>query len=101
MAAEGGQKIINNEGTREGEGKRRKCPDFHLKTDSKPFKNRYFELKEHGIDPLRLIDPQEGDPTPPRTTMAEAVMSSSSSCGKCGSLMDSDLNFCPSCGEKK
>lgn len=65
------------------------------------FKNRYFELKEHGIDPLRLIDPQEGDPTPPRTTMAEAVMSSSSSCGKCGSLMDSDLNFCPSCGEKK
>jgi len=65
------------------------------------FKNRYIELKDHGIDPLRLIDPKEGDPTPPRTSMAEAVMSSSNNCAKCGSHMDSDLNFCPSCGAKK
>ena len=65
------------------------------------FKNRYTELKEHGIDPLRLIEPQEGDPAPPRTSTVEAILTSSSNCGKCGSIMDQDLNFCPSCGKKK
>ena len=44
------------------------------------FKNRYLELKEHGIDPLRLIEPQEGDPTPPRTSTAEALKFGSSDC---------------------
>jgi len=65
------------------------------------FKNRYTTLQEHGIDPLRLVEPKEGDPTPPRVTTAEAVLSSSSNCGKCGSIMDTDLNFCPSCGKTK
>ena len=65
------------------------------------FKNRYTELKEHGIDRLRLIEPQEGDPAPPRTSTVEAILTSSSNCGKCGSIMDQDLNFCPSCGKKK
>ncbi len=65
------------------------------------FKNRYTELKEHGIDPLRLIEPKEGDPAPPRTSTAEAVMTGSSNCGKCGAHMDADLDFCPSCGKKK
>ena len=65
------------------------------------FKNRYLELKEHGIDPLRLIDFLEVDPNPPRTSAAEAVITGSSNCGKCGAHMDADLDFCPSCGKKK
>lgn len=65
------------------------------------FKNRYRELQEHGIDPLRLIEPKQGDPAPPRTTTAEAVMANFSNCQKCSAVMDSDLDFCPKCGQKK
>ena len=65
------------------------------------FGNRYRELQEHGLDPLRLIKPKGGDPVAPPVNKIEALKSGSMHCAGCGAHLESDLNFCPACGQEK
>ena len=62
------------------------------------FKNRYNELVSHGIDPLVLVSQKDGQETPPPATKSQALTIGMSSCPKCGSAQDADLDFCPACG---
>ena len=64
------------------------------------FKNRYNQLVQRGIDPLRIIEPKERDKVPPPPSKVEALMVGSSHCPKCGSNLESDIDFCPGCGMK-
>ena len=65
------------------------------------FKNRFTELVSHGIDPLVLVKANSTDETPPPATKSQALTLGISICEKCGSSLDSDLDFCPACGKKK
>tara|TARA_B100000614_G_scaffold24324_1_gene19061 strand:+ start:318 stop:674 length:357 start_codon:yes stop_codon:yes gene_type:complete len=66
------------------------------------FANRYKELQNQGVDPLLLVDRkvQQERPAPP-ATKGQSILLGSSTCAVCGKLMESDLDFCPSCGAKK
>jgi hypothetical protein len=64
------------------------------------FKNRYNELVQRGIDPLRMIEPKEKDPAPPMPTKSEALMVGTNHCKKCNAHLESDIDFCPACGTK-
>lgn len=65
------------------------------------FGNRYRELQEHGLDPLRLIKPKTGDPVPPPVNKIESLQSGVMHCVGCGAHLDADLTFCPACGQEK
>lgn len=65
------------------------------------FGNRFRELQEHGLDPLRLIKPKGSDPVAPPVNKIEALNSGSMHCTGCGSHLENDLTFCPACGQEK
>lgn len=65
------------------------------------FGNRYRELQEHGIDPLRLVKPNSNDPAAPPVNKIEALKTGSMQCAGCGSQLEADLSFCPACGQEK
>ncbi len=65
------------------------------------FGNRFRELQEHGIDPLRLVKPKSGDPTAPPVNKIEALKSGAMHCTGCGAHLEADLSFCPACGQEK
>lgn len=64
------------------------------------FKNRYNELLSHGIDPLVLVSQKVGQEAPPPATKSQALTLGVANCQKCGSALDPELDFCPSCGAK-
>ena len=66
------------------------------------FANRYKELQNQGVDPLLLVDPkvQQERPAPP-ATKGQAILLGSSTCARCGKLLENDLDFCPACGATK
>ena len=65
------------------------------------FGNRFRELQEHGIDPLRLVKPKENDPAAPPVNKIEALKTGSMHCAACGAHLEADLSFCPACGQEK
>ena len=65
------------------------------------FGNRYRELQEHGLDPLRLVKPKLNDPVAPPVNKIEALKTGSMQCAGCGSHLEADLSFCPACGQEK
>jgi hypothetical protein len=65
------------------------------------FGNRFRELQEHGLDPLRLIKPKASDPTAPPVNKIEALNSGNLICDACGAHLENDLTFCPACGNER
>ena len=63
------------------------------------FINRYRELVSHGIDPLVLVSSDSGVESPPPATKVQALSLGNSVCKSCGANLDSDLDFCPACGD--
>lgn len=65
------------------------------------FGNRYRELVEHGVDPLRVVQPSERDGIPQHVSKVESLNIGQSQCSECGAHLDNDLDFCVSCGAKR
>ncbi len=65
------------------------------------FGNRFRELQEHGIDPLRLVKPKANDPAAPPVNKIEALKTGGMHCASCGAQLEQDLTFCPACGQEK
>lgn len=65
------------------------------------YKNRYEELQRHGIDPVRLIDSEVGQSSPPAPKKVEALMTGHVHCATCKAVLEADLDFCPACGSEK
>ena len=63
------------------------------------FINRYKELVSHGIDPLILVSSDPDVESPPPATKVQALSLGNSVCKSCGANLDSDLDFCPGCGD--
>ena len=63
------------------------------------FINRYKELVSHGIDPLVLVSSDPNVESPPPATKVQALSLGNSVCKSCGANLDSDLDFCPACGD--
>ena len=63
------------------------------------FINRYKELVSHGIDPLVLVSSDPDVESPPPATKVQALSLGNSVCKSCGANLDSDLDFCPACGD--
>jgi len=63
------------------------------------FINRYNELVSHGIDPLVLVSSDPDVESPPPATKVQALSLGNSICKSCGANLDSDLDFCPACGD--
>lgn len=65
------------------------------------FGNRYRELVEHGIDPLRVVQSSERDGIPQHVSKVESLNVGNAHCSGCGAHLDNDLDFCVSCGAKR
>ena len=63
------------------------------------FINRYKELVSHGIDPIVLVSSDPDVESPPPATKVQALSLGNSVCKSCGANLDSDLDFCPACGD--
>ena len=63
------------------------------------FINRYKELVSHVIDPLVLVSSDPDVESPPPATKVQALSLGNSVCKSCGANLDSDLDFCPACGD--
>ncbi len=65
------------------------------------YKNRYEELQRHGIDPVRLVESEMGQSSPPAPKKVEALMTGHVHCPTCKAILEADLDFCPACGSQK
>ncbi|MBR68788.1 MAG: hypothetical protein CMA86_04690 [Euryarchaeota archaeon] len=65
------------------------------------YKNRVEELQRHGIDPVRLVDSEEGITPAPAPKKVEALMTGQVHCATCRAILEPDLAFCPACGAEK
>ena len=65
------------------------------------YKNRIEELQRHGIDPVRLIEPEPGLTPAPAPKKVEALMTGDDHCPVCKAVFEPDLEFCPACGAEK
>ncbi len=65
------------------------------------FGNRFRELQEKGIDPLHIVLPNSREDATQHVSKLETLNVGHSNCGSCGARLENDLDFCPSCGEKR
>ena len=65
------------------------------------FGSRYRELKEHGVDPLRLVNSTPNEDFPQPISKIQALAQGQDHCQSCGELLDPDLDFCAACGDKR
>ena len=60
------------------------------------YKNRVEELQRHGIDPVRLVDSEDGITPAPAPKKVEALMTGHVHCSTCRAVLGARFGILPS-----